>query len=118
MCAILCLLVMLCCMRFQYYNPKDMADFITVPLRNNMTMNSVISWYMRLRESQTPAEMRELILPDCDSCKAFSFAKGGLCSRGSCRNGATKCLCWQHRFLILNRQAPNKRCATAQHNCM
>lgn len=119
-CALLCILVIMTCTRFAYYNPLEVANMLEPAMITDMTTNKLISWYDELLEgNMTTEQIRERAFPDSEErkCVAFSPSSRKLCSRGSCSNGETQIFCWQHRFIVLNNRANNKKCATAQEQC-
>lgn len=122
-CGILSQLVIMCCVRFCYWNPKDMADMImlalpTPPDRINF-VHVFITWYddvSRPRLSATDFE-EKVHPPSSTGCPCFSWRTGRLCTRPSCREG-NHIYCWQHRHMIRNPlQRQNKKCATSQLTC-
>lgn len=130
-CGILCMLVIICCIRFNYYNPRDMADMIADelvrPIAGNnagaATIHKIIRWYVHLMNLRAHANIPvHLVFPSPSDhrCNTFSSWTGRVCSRTVCRQGtsANNCsTCWQHRYLGFNCEAPNRRCATAHHQC-
>lgn len=123
MCGILCLLVMVCCLRFGYLNPGHVATLITELMVNVQRQigNRLISWYEHIRviNPDNIAQFREAVLPvsHAGRCRVYSRITTRVCSRPSCRNAGGRNLCWQHRHIILNRMAENMRCATDQEPC-
>lgn len=120
-CALLCILVIMTCTRFNYYNPLEVANMLAPVMIPDMTTNKLISWYDELLEgNMTTAQIRARAFPDSEErkCRAFCPSSRKLCSRGSCSNGGTRIFCWQHRFIVLNNRAADKKCATAQEQCV
>lgn len=118
-CGILSTLVMICCIRFGYNNPLDVANMIIPNMSNESKQigNKLISWYSQISTIDNDALFAKLVFPPSEEgrCSVYSSLSNRICSRGSCRNNGN--LCWQHRHIIMNRMAPNKKCATAQSSC-
>lgn len=126
-CGILCILVMLCCNRFNFYNPKAVADYIKHTLSERGTMNMFISWYTDLLDivrgynPATNAHIAAYLLRlqmDEETvvkrrCGVYNNKTGRICSRTSCDT----CMCWQHRFLLTNKQGNTKRCKEVYSGC-
>ena len=122
-CGLMCILVMITCMRFNFYNPKVIADML-VPALSIQHCGQLISWYDEiLTRVQNNAHVDTIIsrlLPDSEElkCLAYSQGSGRLCSRGSCSAGTTHHFCWQHRYIVLNNKAGNRKCVTQQSACI
>jgi hypothetical protein len=123
-CGILCLLVLVCCTRFGFYNTKAVGDI----LRTKMTpqqgiQDQLISWYLRILNNTPPGQVMQTVfprVPDLETCCTYSFATRGLCTRGPCRSSPHLPTCWQHRFIVFNRNATGQgrqRCNRAQNAC-
>ena len=119
LCGILSILVMLTCIRFNYYNPKDVADMMVSCLTKRTLINELISWYEDIRTTNDREKFIEKIMPISTEniCRAFSPSTGRLCKRPSCTIGPARCMCWQHRALIMNCNANSKKCGTKQASC-
>jgi hypothetical protein len=122
-CGVMCTLVALCCIRFNYYNPYDMAQLLGSCIPYKSRCNQLITWYEDLIRIHTTAGILQHILPAPSSsqvsttCSAFCTTTNKLCNRKPCRVGNKSCFCWQHRYLGINTNAPNRRCMTAQVPC-
>ena len=120
LCGFLTILVMLICIRFNYYNPKDVADMITPYLNKDKLINKLIYWYGDLIKTfGNQDKFIEKIMPLSTEyvCRVFNPSTRRLCRRNSCANGPAKCMCWQHRALVMNNKAKHKRCGTEQVAC-
>lgn len=140
MCGILTILVQVVCARFNYYNPMHVSRILkrymaghggagitpAERVRRNQLANQLISWYMRLIQYRNDTtRFQTLIFRNASNglCRVFSPSTRRLCRRRVCgqAHGAginDRCMCWQHRGLIRNRDGPNRRCTTPQAPCV
>lgn len=119
-CTTLTGLMLLVTARFNYYNPRVIARKLADTLVVGDRSNELVSWWKMVVERPTAAQMDALLFPSSQAnrCKVVSTSTGRVCSRKSCRNGPLRSMCWQHRYLTLNRDAPNGKCGTAQYTCV
>jgi hypothetical protein len=120
-CGILTILVLICCMRFGYWHPTNMARAICGAVPSNAARRTLVAhlvgWYDALTLAQ-PNQIRAMIFPNLANrgrCNVYSQATGRLCSRMRCA-GAGHCFCWQHRWILENPFSAGpggKRCAAA-----
>jgi hypothetical protein len=120
LCGILSLLVALICIRFNYYNPKHMADMISGSVSQHG--NQLITWYDHLREAclnNDSAKINRIVFrPSSDGyCSVFNSKTGNCCSRKVCRVGHCQYHCWQHRHIMMNCNANSKKCNATQKRC-
>lgn len=120
LCGILLLIVLLTCIRFNYYNPKHIADMIKIEVKTNG--NSLITWYDHLREAistNNTAKLQRLVYRTSSNgyCGVFNPKTGKICSRKVCKNGSCKYHCWQHRHIMLNCNSANKKCNANHVQC-
>lgn len=120
-CGILCTLIMVCCLRFGYLNPNDTANML-IPLLSDPTKqigNELIFWFNESLDIHNIDAFRKHVFPESTEgmCKVYSSRTNRLCSRKSCMASGGKNMCWQHRYILLNRMAPNMKCDTAQAPC-
>lgn len=112
-CGIMSLLVALCCIRFNYFNPNHMAAMLMEPVRRNA--NQVIGWYDSLVNARSRQEINKLILPRVDMCAVFSARTRRLCTRKPCGGSGT--FCWQHRWIVLNAKRGGRKCSDVHIPC-
>lgn len=121
-CGILAQLVLLCCTRFRYFNPKDMADLIIEALPTQAErrdfIHVLLMWYYKISQpGLTDNEFDSLAHPETTHCPCFSPNMKRICRRTSCSEGS-RIYCWQHRHLISNpHQTVNKRCGAPHVVC-
>lgn len=123
LCGLLSLLVILCCIRFNYYNPLHLATILRDVLSNQQQLygNKLISWYDDL--VGTPDnQVLSALYPERRNnglglCYVYSRTTNTLCKRKACKEGQQKCLCWQHKFLNSNKPSGNKKCNAPQTQC-
>lgn len=131
-CGLMCMVALAACVRFNFFNPKVLMDFMTPQLTVIANINRIIGWYEGiLTQHWAPAKVQQRMLPSSTEqvCRVFSPSTGRLCSRKSCRvppggthedDYTTRHMCWQHRFLNINRRASgpgSKTCASPQMGC-
>jgi hypothetical protein len=121
MCGILSLFTMLTCIRFNYNNPKHVADVLAdIMTANPSTSNQLISWYNELAHTNSDDRIQQLLFPESveGMCRAYSPSSKKLCSRASCSASKTNSgHCWQHRYLIMNRNSKSQKCSSEQVKC-
>lgn len=121
-CGILSLLVMLCCMRFDYINPFHMANILKPVLRDPTALygNKLIAWYDDLRRLPN-GQLVSALYPACVNgprqCSVYSKITSTLCKRKACRFGEQRCMCWQHKFQSMNKPSGNKKCNANHVQC-
>jgi hypothetical protein len=117
-CGILTMLVMLCCVRHNFYNPKEVAALLIPVLSRAGVANQIITWYDAMT-NKNGAAFLDHVLPRSaqNKCSAHSTATRTLCSRKSCKDGDMRAFCWQHRYYGINRDAPSKKCSAPQAPC-
>lgn len=107
-CGILCLLVFLCCNRFNYYHLKNMAIILRKAYRDqnaralvSAKMISLHLWVLEQKDRRIPFER---IFPKNDTCLSYCTMTNKLCQRPSCKSpeSGCRCYCWQHRSLYVN----------------
>ena len=119
LCGVLTILVMVCCVRHNFYNPKKVADLLIPALSRPGVANQIISWYDAMTGIVDVAAFRNHILPQSrqNKCNAHSTASRTLCSRRSCRDGDMRAFCWQHRYSGMNRNSDSKKCSAPHELC-
>jgi hypothetical protein len=125
-CGIICMLVILCCMRFNYYNPKHIADMIKNPLGGYSLINMLITWYDQLIHAPA-AQVLSFILPHNQisdaqgvKCDVYNQKTAKMCSRRPCFRATSDpegCFCWQHRHIHTNTSSTSRTCASANTGC-
>jgi hypothetical protein len=109
-CGILCMLVLLGCVRFGYYNTREMSALIkaaTPTAESKKTLiRKAVSWYDDVDRVNRwdPVKLFEMCMKALpgSSCSVYSQASHKLCSRKACRQGLARQLCWQHKHLLQN----------------
>ena len=120
MCGILSTIVIITCIRFNYFNPLHVARMMTQTMAQQgaHVANQMITWYDELIPKSGDAyRLHAFPNSTADRCHAFSTGTRRLCSRRSCRQGPLRCFCWQHRWLGMNRSANGRGCAQPQAQC-
>lgn len=126
-CGILCLLVVLCCTRVQYFDPLRVSQMMVPVLNQPPRMNEVISWYNGLihtAANDVDAVIRR-IFPNrpprdpAERCAVYNPKTRRACSRRPCHLDGQPCgaFCWQHRFLITNTNGDSRACDAASTGC-
>ncbi|KAF6250488.1 hypothetical protein COO60DRAFT_1646880 [Scenedesmus sp. NREL 46B-D3] len=139
--SLLCMLVMLCCMRFNYYNPKDVAhmlgDVLTqgTHVQRDQRMQRLVAWFHHTHTiPNLPANALafwQRIMPMAAGaaapCSAVCLLRPPhqVCKRAPCRVQATSfagAFCWQHRYKVFNcslaAPAPgDQRCGAPRMAC-
>jgi len=117
-CGVLCIMVLLTCLRFGYYNTKKMSTLImqaaNTPALKRELMRKFISWYddiSRVHRFNLNEIYRMATRAAAGSlCSAYSQTSHRLCSRKSCREGTKRQFCWQHKSILQNPFLQSKKC--------
>ena len=122
LCSCLTFLVLLCCFRFHYFNPKHIAriisDYIDHPTRHDK-MNSLIDWWVLLR-NRTGDSFRKRVfpLPSDGYCRVYGTSSGRCCPRKVCNTTHNdRSMCWQHLHLVRRVVGPSKKCMAPFGQC-
>ncbi len=111
-CGIIVALVLVCCLRFQYWDTKRMCRMIrqaaNTPILKKELIRKFISWYVEIDEQDNydADRIREKVL-FCESqskiCGVFSKQSHNLCQRRPKKNNDRKYqYCWQHYEKLVN----------------
>ncbi|MEW5315118.1 MAG: hypothetical protein WDW38_006569 [Sanguina aurantia] len=123
-CGLLSMVALSACLRFNFYNPKVIMDYITPQLANADTVARMIGWYHNiLTHNWRMTALVQRVLPTSTVllCRVYSPATRKLCSRKSCSVapiGYTfRHMCWQHKALNINKRAqgPGSKTCAAPH---
>lgn len=120
-CGILTIFVLVCCIRFNYLNPKHVAniiaDYIDRPTYRPVA-NQLISWYDKIRRCNGDAfRSRVFVTPSDGMCRVYGMSTRACCPRKSCNSShGDRAMCWQHRYLVRNNKG-NMKCASPQQPC-
>lgn len=122
LCSCLAFVVMLCCFRFHYFNPKHIAhiivDYIDHPGRHDKA-NSLIDWWISLR-NRTGDSFRQKVFPAPSDgyCKVFGTSSGRCCPRKVCNaTHNDRSMCWQHLHLVRRVVGQSKKCMAPFGQC-
>lgn len=122
LCSCLTFVVLLCCFRFHYFNPKHIAhiiaDYIDHPGRHDMA-NSLIDWWVSLR-NRTGDSFRQKVFPTPSDgyCRVFGTSSGRCCPRKVCNaTHNDRCMCWQHLHLVRRVVGQSKKCMAPFGQC-
>lgn len=109
-CGVLCLLVLVCCLRFGYFHPRNMAniikDALDTPNKRIDAARGFVSWYTALQAAPDNdiGALAQVFAPAqaTGGCEAYTQAHR-LCTRAACKQGLMRHqMCWQHRHIVVN----------------
>lgn len=122
LCSCLTFVVLLCCFRFHYFNPKHIAhivaDYIDHPGRHDKA-NSLIDWWVSLR-NRTGDSFRQKVFPTPSDgwCRVYGTSSGRCCPRKVCNaTHNDRCMCWQHLHLVRRVVGQSKKCMAPFGQC-
>jgi REP element-mobilizing transposase RayT len=105
-CGLLVVLVLVCCMRFDYWNTQKMSHMIlqaaNTRLLKHELMTKFIDWYMEVDEFEYEPEFIRAMMnipPKSEDsiCGVFLKSNNKLCKRHPTSAGDLHQFCWQHR---------------------
>lgn len=109
LCGILVAIVLVCCIRFDYWNTQKMSHMIlqaaNTPQLKNELMRKFIYWYMEIDHlGYDTGVIRELMNVPCKNndsiCGVFMKDTNGLCRRRPNPKNNLHQYCWQHRKIL------------------
>lgn len=122
LCSCLTFVVLLCCFRFHYFNPKHIAHIIADYIDHqgrHFKANLLIDWWVSLRNTTGDHFRRKVFPTPSDGyCRVFGTSSGRCCPRKVCNAFHNdRCMCWQHLHLVRRVVGHSKKCMAPFGQC-